>query len=158
MQQIRLFLFSTALLLALFGMTTLAGVSRAWAQTLPAPIAGHVTQSSLPQVTCSGNGCNGLNPVTAGCAADARVVQTVVVSKASVELRYSPRCGTKWGWVMSKVGPAYLVARIQRMDGLTYTFAGGQFTFAWSAMVYAPRTKARACGGVNGITGCTAYL
>jgi hypothetical protein len=85
-------------------------------------------------------------------------VQTAVFSDSYVELRYSPTCATNWGRVTSKVGAVFLVIRVQRIDGLTYTFSGGNFTSAWSAMVYAPQQAARACGGVNVIEGCTAYV
>lgn len=149
MQRIRLFLFSTALLVSLLGMTAFVGVSTA---------AAHATQRSHPQVTCSGNGCNGQNPATTGCAADARTVQTATFSNSFVQLRYSPTCGTNWGRVISRVGAVHLVVRTQRIDGLTYTFSGGNFTSAFAAMVFAPRVAARACGGINGISGCTAYV
>jgi hypothetical protein len=60
--------------------------------------------------------------------------------------------------VLSRRGATFLSTRIQRIDGLTYTFSGGNFNYAWSAMVYAPVMKARACGGVQVIDGCTAYI
>src|SRR6266566_8002385 len=161
MRRIQLFLFSAALLLSLFGMTAFTGLSVASAHTHVAnarATSAHVTRRSHPQVTCSGEGCDGQNPATEGCGADAYTVQTAVFSNSYVELRYSPACGTNWGRVFSKVGPTLLVVRIQRQsDGLTYTFSGGNFNFAFSAMVYAPKVAARACGGVNAISGCTAY-
>jgi Protein of unknown function (DUF2690) len=161
MRRIRLFLFSTALLVSLLGVTAFMGLSLISAHTHAQ--ASHTqttqaTQRNHPQVTCSGDGCDGLNPVVTGCAADAYTVQTAVFSNSNVELRYSPTCGTNWGRVTSKVGAANLVIRIQRIDGLTYTFSGGNFNFAYSAMVYAPQLAARACGGVNGISGCTKYV
>ncbi len=149
MQRIRMFLFSTALLVSLFGMTAFTGLSVA---------SAHTTQPSHPQVTCSGNGCDGLNPAMTGCSADAYTVQTAVFSDSFVELRYSPTCGTNWGRVTSKVGATFLIISIQRIDGLTYTFSGGNFNYAYVAMVYAPQVAARACGGVNSISGCTAYV
>ena len=162
MRQIRLFLFSTALLVSLFGMTVITGSSIASAHTQVTHARAtnaHVTRRSHPQVTCSGEGCDGQNPATAGCGADAYTVQTAVFGNSYVELRYSPTCGTNWSRVFSKVGATFLVARIQRQsDGRTYTFSGGNFNFAYSAMVYAPKVAARACGGVSGISGCTAYV
>ncbi|HEX4206769.1 MAG TPA: DUF2690 domain-containing protein [Ktedonobacteraceae bacterium] len=172
MARIRVLLFSTALLLVLFGTAAFSGSKTASASTLQAhqsqsqhvvqsggrPGAVKTTTRSSAQVTCSGNGCNGQNPVTTGCNADAYTVQTAVFSNSYVELRYSPTCGTNWARVTSKVGLANLVARIQRIDGLTYTFSGGKFYYAYSVMVYAPTLAARACGGVNGISGCTAYV
>ena len=171
MQRVRLFLSSSALLVALLGAMAFAASSTAFASstqqsqhgiaTLAAsggPAAAHVTQRSRGNVMCSGTGCNGQNPVTTGCDAGAYTVQTAVFSNSYVELRYSPTCGTNWARTTSKVGPANLVARAQRIDGLTYTFSGGKFNYAFSAMVYAPTVQARACGGVNGISGCTAYV
>ncbi len=174
MQRIRLFLFSTALLVVLFGATAFAASSTAFASTSMrshsashsaaaheasgGPAAARISQQSSAKVTCSGNGCNGKSPATTGCETGAYTVQTAVFSNSYVELRYSPTCGTNWARTTSKVGPANLVARVQRIDGLTYTFSSGKFNYAFSAMVYAPTVKARACGGVNGISGCTAYV
>ena len=161
MRRIRLFLFSAALLLSLFGMTTFTGLSAASAHTQVTnarATSAHATRRSRPQVTCSGEGCDGLNPATTGCSADAYTVQTAVFSNSFVELRYSPTCGTNWGRVTSRVGATFLVIRIDRSGGLTYTFSGGNFNFAYSAMVYAPKVAARACGGVNAISGCTAFV
>ena len=174
MQRIRLFLFSTALLLAMFGATTFTESSTAFASTtqqqhsvsrsvVMREASGgkgvvHTARGSRAQVTCSGTGCNGQDPEKTGCEAGAYTVQTAVFSNSYVELRYSPTCQTNWGKVVSKVGPTYLVIRTQRIDGLTYTFAGGNYNYAFSAMVYAPTVAARACGGVKSISGCTAYV
>ncbi len=132
MKRMRLVLFSMALLVTLFGLTAIV----AYAQVTT---HAQAVQNSHVQVTCSGNGCNGLNPQTAGCAATAYTVLTAVFSDAFVQLHF-------------------LSIRIQRIDGLTYTFGGGTFTIAWSAMVFAPVMKARACGGFQVIQGCTAYI
>ncbi len=156
MRRIQLVLLSATLLITLFGITAFSEVRSASAsqKSLPA----NTTQRSLPHVTCSGDGCDGLNPATTGCSADAYTVRTAVFSNSYVELRYSPTCGANWGRVTSKVGLAFLVIRTQRLsDGLTYTFSG-TYDYAWSAMVFAPNTPARACGGVNVISGCTAYI
>ena len=158
MRRIKLFLFSTALLLSLFGVIAFTGWRIASAQTTNVHVHTNAAQPKHTHITCSTEGCDGLNPVTAGCAADAYTVQTAVFSNSYVELRYSPTCGTNWGRVTSKIGPTTLVIRTQRIDGLTYTFSGGNFNYAWSAMVYAPLAQARACGGVKGISGCTAYV
>ena len=162
MRRIQLFLFSAALLVSLFGMTAFTGLSAASAHTQVTnarATSAHATGRNRPQVTCSGEGCDGQNPATTGCSADAYTVQTAVFGNSFVELRYSPTCGTNWSRVFSKVGATFIVTRIQRQsDGLTYTFAGGNFNFAYSAMVYAPKVAARACGGVGSISGCTAYV
>ncbi len=174
MRRVQLCVLSLALLVALFSVTAFTNASPASAHSVQrsssklhtaarhaatgGPRAMHITQKSSAKVTCSGNGCNGQNPAATGCEADAYTVQTAVFSNSYVELRYSPTCGTNWGRVTSKVGPANLVIRSQRIDGLTYTFSGGKYNYAFSGMVYAPTVKARACGGINGISGCTAYV
>ncbi len=155
MRRIRLLLVSVALLTILVGITVLSGWKIASAQATHTQAAAHPAKQ---HVSCSGEGCDGLNPETAGCAADAYTVQTAVFANSFVQLRYSPTCGANWGRVISRVGLAYLVIRSQRIDGLTYTFGGGNYYYAWSAMVYAPTVQARACGGVNAISGCTAYV
>ena len=155
MRRIKLLLVSSALLVSLLGF---AGWNIASAQSNSTHASTHATTPSKPHITCSTEGCDGVNPQTAGCAADAYTVQTAVFSNSYVQLRYSPTCGANWGRVISRVGAANLTIRIQRIDGLTYTFTGGNFTYAWSAMVYAPLAQARACGGINGISGCTAYV
>ena len=151
MKRMRLVLFSMALLVLLFGLTAMV----AYAQMTTHAQAAH---NSHVQVTCSVTGCNGRNPQTTGCAADAYTVLTAVFSDAFVQLRYSPTCQSNWGRVISRVGANFLSTRVQRIDGLTYTFGGGNFNYAWSVMVYAPVMKARACGGVQVIEGCTAYI
>jgi ABC-type transport system substrate-binding protein len=158
MQRVRLLLFSAALLVSLFCMTAFTSVSIASAHTNAQASHAHATVPHHPLVTCSANGCNGLNPATTGCSADAYTVQTATFSNSFVQLRYSPTCGTNWGRVISRVGATSLVITIQRNDNLTYTFSGGNFTFAWVAMVYAPNVPARACGGVSSTSGCTAFV
>ncbi len=161
MRRICLFLFTTLLLITLFGVTIFSATSTASANTTQERYSNQTTFASTKhnvQVTCSGEGCDGQSPATSGCDADAKTIQTAVFSNSYVELRYSPTCGTNWGRVTSKIGPTSLVIRIQRIDALAYTFAGGNFNYAFSAMVYAPIAKARACGGVKTISGCTAFV
>lgn len=150
MQRTRLVLVSIALLVSLLGITAFAGVPT---------VSAHATQHNRPLVTCSGNGCNGLNPQLTGCSADAYTVQTAVLPQFYVQLRYSPTCGTNWGRILSRIGIAPLVIQTQRIDGLTYTFSGS-FTLAFSAMVYAPTVRARACGRIDQDSPfeCTAFV
>lgn len=158
MRRIRLLLFSSLVLASLIGITAFTGWSIVSAQANHTHASTHVTRPGSPHITCSLEGCDGLDPEKTGCAADAFTVQTAVFGNSYVELRFSPTCGTNWGRVKSRIGLASLTIRTQRIDGLTYTFAGGNYYYAWSAMVFAPLAQARACGGVNGISGCTAYV
>jgi hypothetical protein len=116
-------------------------------------------QHLLPRATCSGNGCNGLDPEQTGCAAGAYTVQvsggTVSFRTGYVELRYSPTCGTNGARVFSTVGNARHTVSIRRTnDGLSY-FAVGSGTRLWSPMVYAPNVTAKGCGSSNDYADCT---
>jgi hypothetical protein len=152
MQQIRLILVLTALLVTVVGTTIFAGVRTVSASST------HLTQSTHLHVTCSGQRCNGQDPEVTGCAADAYTVQTGVLSTAFVQLRFSPRCGTNWGRVISRVGLAHLFVRIERIDGLSCSGSISTGSLVFSPMVYAPVVKARACGTVKAVSGCTAFV
>jgi hypothetical protein len=149
MRPSRLLLVSIALLVALMGVTTFVGVP---------PAAANALQQHQQQVTCSGDGCDGKDPAVTGCAADAYPVQTATLSTAYVQLRYSPRCGTNWGRVLSRIGLAHLYVRVDRDDRLSYFSSISSGTLLYSPMVYAPHRKARACGSANSPVGCTAFV
>ncbi len=124
-------------------------------------IARTYASAAQPQwlhVTCIGNGCNGLDPETTGCAGDAYTVRvpggTASFDTGSIELRYSPTCGTNWGRVLSSVGFTRLTVSIRRDDKLFY-FAVRSGTRWWSPMVYAPNEKAKACGSAGHFGDCT---
>lgn len=145
-------LFAAVLLAAIFVEAAYASVSRANTN-------GSTAQHLLPRVTCSGNGCNGLDPEQTGCAVGAYTVKvsggTVSFQTGSVELRYSPTCKTNWARVFSTVGNVRLTASIRRTnDGLFY-FAVGSGTRLWSPMVYAPNVKAKGCGSAVNYGDCT---
>ena len=141
-------LFAATLLAALFAAYT--GVSR---------ISASTAQQLLPYVTCSGNGCNGLDPISTGCARDAITVTAtggvVSFSTGTIQLRYSPTCGTNWGRVLSSVGTTLLTVSIRRNNDGLYYFAVGSQTRMWSRMVFARNVKAKACGSASHIEDCT---
>jgi hypothetical protein len=147
MRRFFILLLPVMLLIALFG--TFSQVATSYA---------HTAQPQRPHVTCSGAGCNGLDPEATGCANDAYTVKvkggTVSFRTGRIELRYSPTCGTNWGRVTSTIGSAQLTVSIRRDDGLFY-FAVGSGIQMWSPMVYAPNSKAKACGSVGNFGDCT---
>jgi hypothetical protein len=117
--------------------------------------------------TCSGNGCNGQDPAATGCASDGYTVASAPVTDpygrvGTVELRYSPKCGTNWSRVTMSVATenvATIMAIIERSDGLHYDYgwsgrapAGLQI---YGDMVYAPTTSARASGQAAWIDAAT---
>jgi len=140
-------LLAAMLLAAVFAAYT--GVSR---------ISASTAQHLLPHVTCSGNGCNGLDPAVTGCDLDAYTVSTtggtVSFRTGTIQLRYSPTCGTNWGRVFSSVGNTQLTVSIRRDDGRFY-FTVGSGTRLWSPMVFARNVKAKACGSAGHFQDCT---
>ena len=140
-------LLAATLLAAVFAAYT--GVSR---------ISASTAQHLLPHVTCSGFGCNGLDPVSTGCDLDAYTVSltggTVSFRTGTIQLRYSPTCGTNWGRVYSRVGNTQLLVGIRRNDGRFY-FTVGSGTRLWSPMVFARNVKAKACGSAGHFEDCT---
>ncbi len=108
--------------------------------------------------------CDGDNPSTSGCSADARTVQTrnivdtydnVVIGY--VDLRYSPHCGTNWSRATSTIYSPYggyrLYAAITRSsDGKFYYYDVHNVaspTSIFTAMVYAPRVCSTANGSIT---------
>ena len=151
MKRIPLFLFSAALLVVLLGTTAFIGLRTT---------SAHATQHSVAQATCSGNGCNGKDPEATGCYVGAYTVQTATLSNIFVQLRYSPRCGTNWGRVLSRIGSGRILVQVQRIDGLSYSRTAVA-TLLFSQMVYAPVLRARACGRIGAGAspfGCTAFV
>ncbi len=96
-----------ALILALF--TALVGGTVVLAVASPAMAA-----------TCSGNGCNGLDPIATGCQNSyTQLVGSSEIKNGSthygwIDLRYSPTCGTNWSRVRSDIGTQNLEAFIIR--------------------------------------------
>ncbi len=142
-------LISATLLAALFAAYT--GVTR---------ISASTAQHLLPHViTCSGDNCNGLDPIATGCVLDAITVKAsirgiVSFRTGTIQLRFSPTCGTNWGRVLSSVGNAQLTVSIRRDDGLFF-FTVGSGTRLWSPMVFARNAKAKACGSADHFEDCT---
>ena len=89
--------FSAALVAALFAATAFFGL-----QGVAHAQANQAIRLTHLQATCSGTGCNNTDPEQTGCAAGAYTVQTGILSTAYIQLRYSPRCQTNWGRVVSR--------------------------------------------------------
>ncbi len=153
MRHNRLFLYSAAILVALLATTLSLSVQGTAAYA-------HTTRQASYQVTCSGDGCDNLDPEQTGCANGAYTVTSVATPEEVIQMRYSPQCGTNWSRVESKGNnnDVYLVL-IQRIDGVAYGTKGLTGPVAWSRMVYAPTVKARACASINGSDDiCTKYV
>ena len=106
MRHTRLFLYSAAILVALFAATVSFGVqgTSVYAHTTHHMTYGatqksstvrhstastHATQRTIYQVTCSGDGCDNVDPAQSGCADAAYTVTDVQTPTADIEMRYS---------------------------------------------------------------------
>ena len=171
MRHTRLFLYSAAILIALLATTVSLGVqgSTAYAHTTRQATHAHTTQQAayahttrqaVHDASCSGDGCDNVDPEQSGCADGAYTVTSVDTPTADIQLRYSSICGTNWGRVVSNGNNnnVYLVL-VERIDGVAYGTKGLTGPIAWSRMVYSPTLKARACVSINGGNQiCTKYI
>ena len=177
MRHTRLFLYSAAFLIALLAATVSFRVQgpAAYAHTTQrtthqatqesrtvrrSTASTRTTQRMAYQVTCSGDGCDNIDPAQSGCSDSAYTVTDVQTPTADIQLRYSTVCGTNWGRVISNGdnNNVYLVL-VQRIDGVAYGTKGLTGPIVWSRMVYAPTLKARACASINGAPQiCTQYI
>ncbi len=153
MRHTRLFLYSAAILIALLATTVSLGMQGSTAYA-------HTTRQAVHDASCSGDGCDNVDPEQSGCADGAYTVTSVDTPTANIQLRYSSICGTNWGRVVSNGNNnnIYLVL-VERIDGVAYGTKGLTGPIAWSRMVYSPTLKARACVSINGGDQiCTKYI
>jgi hypothetical protein len=148
----RRLLATAAVLAAAPTLMVVAVAGPAGATSPPAPAA---------RVTCSGDGCTGQRPELTGCDKDGRTIRTGKVVDASgravgtIELRWSPTCGTNWARVSSTVGAAALSATVTRSDSKAVA-SGFKGTQTWSPMVFARANAATATGWINKASGAIA--
>lgn len=121
----------------------------------------------LPAVTCSKNGCTGLDPVQTGCSASASTILSAGIFNNSrqrigtVNLRFSSACGANWAQVVSSIGSVAMSAEVVREAGADGPVASSceptnctQFITASSAftnMVWAPDVPTQALGQMDAV-------
>ena len=115
-------------------------------------------------VTCSGSGCEGKNPQTTGCSADAVTAASAAIPDGKVELRWSQTCLTFWSRVTSWIGPTTIRTRVQRQTSPIQSYDDIDYnaTQAYNdKMMYIPffGPRHRACGrvGANTTYVCTIW-
>jgi hypothetical protein len=99
---------------------------------------------------------DGADPYTAGCDIGAYWVNSnnpvyIPGTGISVQLWYSPNCGTNWARLHSSTIVPYMMAKVVRQESAEYCRAAYNFywtngTWVYSDMVYAPTALAKACG------------
>ena len=121
--------------------------------------------AAASSMLCSGDGCNGLDPVETGCVNSAKPVASKKIYRGTppqdligkVTLVYSKTCGTNWAFVRRYDGATAesMIARVVR-DGDPTLQAdaidkpqGEDKSYVWSPMVYAKHICAHAEGLVD---------
>lgn len=112
---------------------------------------------------CSGAGCNGLNPSTMGCGADAVTSGSVKIlsdggaNQSFVETRKSSACDAKWARTTNKSGGARYAAASLRYGCSDYCYSrnvSSPGTISNNSQVFTPMqgyiaTPTRSCGIVS---------
>lgn len=118
------------------------------------PLIGFSAVQSAHAAGCSGTGCDGRDPIQAGCASDAYtaisdyIYNSVGNAVARVDLRYSPSCGTNWARTVSLIGPQHIDAVVTRNDiALHYDEYLYNVTNVYTDMIYAPSPICAQAGG-----------
>jgi len=97
--------------------------------------------------SCSGEGCNGLDPARTGCSNGASTAQSALIyndkhyNVGLVQLRFSPSCGTNWTVVTSYMGNTIINASVHRIYDGRVEYGYGKNSSIWSNMVYAPQLR-----------------
>jgi hypothetical protein len=132
---------------------------------LVAVVFGLLTPFAAAAATCSGSGCNGLNPIATGCTTGAYVVSETDIYDAfssdyigGVQLWWSPTCETAWSYVHSEFRAFAVQATITSTSPSNSYYQNNNYVYtARSPMVYATDVSyTSACGriedvGVSGI-------
>lgn len=102
--------------------------------------------------SCSDGPCEGLDPAATGCSTDSYVAQSATLYRQSdgaavgtLQLKYSPTCGTNWIKVISSIGSVPLYGIV----GHTSSMYSSHAYSATSTSIYTDMTATRyetACG------------
>jgi hypothetical protein len=101
-------------------------------------MAGFTVLPAQASVGCYGDYCSGLDPMTTGCANDARTIASASVygsnGAAYVDIRWSPACKTNWARAN------YVTSAIKSVQqhGYTQGYSANNGVNSWSRMIYSP--------------------
>lgn len=118
--------------------------------------------SKISALSCSGRGCDGLDPEATGCSADAKTLASEDhIDGGKVELRWSKNCDTKWARV-TRANRYQTTAWLQTTPYDLDTTVSGSWDglvskLVWGNMSYSPGQKLSACTYIsNCLGGCGA--
>ena len=92
---------------------------------IPLMLAAFVAQAAPLQATCSGGGCNGLNPHTTGCDQSTTTWESRSISNGHIELRFSWICETLWARTRNENGWHYA------QSTLAYYMFWDSYNYPW---------------------------
>lgn len=102
--------------------------------------------STASAASCSGNGCNGLDPVATGCSNGSYTVLSGRYAGGLLELRWGPDCQTNWARFTPADNATYSIWVTRLSDGEwagdglehVYTFSNGSGVAHYSDQIYSP--------------------
>jgi len=102
--------------------------------------------STASAASCSGNGCNGTDPIATGCSSGATTVLNGHYAGGLLELRWSPTCQTNWTRFTPADNDTYSIWVTRLSDGEwagdglehAYTFSGANGVSHYGDQVYSP--------------------
>ncbi|MFH9348261.1 DUF2690 domain-containing protein [Kitasatospora sp. NPDC017646] len=135
-----------ALLLVLAGLRVSRHDDQASAADTPAPTAPATARPAPSDPPCRAVGCAHKDPKTTGCGKDARTLQTQVIGKVVVYLRYSRACQAAWAAITEGEPKDYAVITDSAGDSETALIHWGYDNY--SAMLNAadPSIGFQVCG------------
>lgn len=126
----------------------------------PGAVASAAVRPAAPNLTCSGYGCDGRDPINYGCASTAITAESANIYMGSTkigeaQLRYSTACRTVWGRVLS-YDTSSAAAFVQRntdkraytCNNVTYSQTLGAYS-CYTPMLYDGGPTSDAGGSIN---------
>ncbi|MFJ9771866.1 DUF2690 domain-containing protein [Kitasatospora sp. NPDC101157] len=147
-----------ALLVVLVGLRVSRHDDEASAADAPTPTAPAVARPAPSDPPCRAVGCAHKDPKSTGCGKDARTLQTQVIGKVVVYLRYSRTCQAAWAAITEGEPKDYAVITDSTGDSETAMIHWGYDNY--SAMLNAadPSIGFRVCGFQPAGHDCTATV
>ncbi|MGW3045192.1 helix-turn-helix domain-containing protein [Kitasatospora sp. NPDC001159] len=147
-----------ALLLVLVGLRVARHDGQASAAGDPPPPAVPTAQPVPSEAACQAVGCAHKDPQKTGCGKDARTLQTQVIGKVVVYLRYSQKCQAAWSAITEGEPKDYAVITDSNGDSETALIHWGYDNH--SAMLNAadPGVGFQVCGYQPAGHDCTATV
>ncbi|MBO1417931.1 XRE family transcriptional regulator [Streptomyces sp. FH025] len=113
---------------------------------VPAPVATAVAKPVPSEPTCQAVGCAHKDPKTTGCGKDARTLQTQVIGKVVVYLRYSGTCQAAWAAITEGEPKDYAVITDSTGDSETALIHWGYDNYSPMLSAADPAVGFQVCG------------